>query len=203
MLKENKIGVFTYKNDSYNFEFKTSLSTQDKLVFVKTVVDTIVNSDSFDIIIRDTIFDFAIIEVFTNVDTSFIHMKDEDGNDISPIILIEHFLEESNVVDVVKANIEDGLIDELNRAIDLNIQYLTGISLNPLSDALTKLLSTLNKKVDSIDLNSVMSMAKKFSDMTEDFTIDNVVNAYMNSDIHQKNLKEIAEAKKEIVAEAE
>lgn len=201
MLKENKIGTFTYKNDSYDFEFKTSLSAYDKLVFVKTVVDAIVNSDSLDIVIRDMIFDFVIIDMFTNVDTSFIDMKDEDGNNINPIILIEHFLEESNVVEIVKANIEEDLIDELNRAIDLNIQYLAGVSMNPISDALTKLLSTLNKKVDGIDLESMMSMAQKFSEMTEGFTVDNVVNAYMNSDIHQKNLKEIAEAKEQIVTE--
>ncbi len=197
MLKENKIDTFTYKNDSYDFEFKTSLSAYDKLVFVKTVVDTIVNSDSLDVVIRDMIFDFAIIDVFTNVDTSFINMKDEDGNDISPIILIEHFLEESNVVEIVKSNVEEGLIDELNRAIDLNVQYLTGVYMNPLSDAFAKLLSTLNKKVDGVDLESMMSMAQKFSDMTEDFTMDNLVNAYMNSDVHQKNLKEIAEAKEQ------
>ena len=30
-----------------------------------------------------------------------------------------------------------------------------------------------------------------------DFTVDNVVNAYINSDIHKKNLEEIAESKVE------
>ena len=31
--------------------------------------------------------------------------------------------------------------------------------------------------------------------MTEDFTIDNLVKAYMDSDVYQKNLAEIAEEK--------
>lgn len=196
MLKEKKNGVFTYKNESYDFDFKTSLSAYDKLAFVKTVVDTIVDDKGYNVVIRDLIFDFAIVEVFTNVDTSFINMKDEDGEDISQIILIEHFLEESDVVDVVKANMEDGLLDELTRAIDLNVQYLTGICPNSINDALVDLLSTLKDKVNDVELNDMMDMAQKFANMSEDFTMENLVNAYMNSDIHKENEEEIKSAKK-------
>lgn len=196
MMKEMKKGVFTYKDESYNFNFKTSLSAYDKLVFVKTVVDNIVSDNSYDVVIKDLIFDFAIIEVFTNIDTSFINTKDENEDDIDSIILIEHFLEESNAVDVVKANMDVGLLDELYRAIDLNIQYLTGINPNPLNEAIASLVSTLEKKINEVDLDSMMGMAQKLVGMTEDFTLENAVNAYMNSDIHKKNLAEIAESKK-------
>lgn len=191
-----KTGVFEYNNESYEFNFKTSLSAYDKLIFVKTVVGSLVDGNGYDSIIRDLIFDFAIVEIFTNVDTSFINMKDDDGNDIGSIILIEHFLEESNVVDVVKANMEDGLLEELNRAVDLDIQYLTGIHLNPLGEAIASLVSTLEKKVDGVDLDGMMAMAQKFASMTEDFTLENAVNAYMKSDIHKQNMAEIEEAKK-------
>ena len=197
MMKEMKNGVFTYNDESYNFDFKTHLSAYDKQMFVKTVVSNLVSDDGYDAVIRDLIFDFVIIDVFTNIDTSFIEMKDDDGNDISPIILIEHFLEETNVVDIVKANMEVGLLDELNHAIDLNIQYLTGIHPNPLNEAIASLVSTLEKKVNEVDLDSMMSMAQKFAGMTKDFTLDNIVNAYINSDVHQKNLEEIKEAKEE------
>ena len=194
-MKEMKIGVFTYNDESYSFDFKTSLSAYDKMVFVKTVVDNIVGDNSCDVIVKDLIFDFAIIEVFTNIDTSFIDIKDEDGNAINPIIPIEHFLEETNVVDIVKENMETGLLYELNHAVDLNIQYLTGINLNPLSESIARLVSTIEKKVNEVDLDSMMEMAQKFAGMTEDLTMENVVNAYMNSDVHKKNLAEIAEAK--------
>lgn len=195
MMKEMKTGVFEYNNESYEFNFKTSLSAYDKLIFVKTVVGSLVDGNGYDSIIRDLIFDFAIVEIFTNVDTSFINMKDDDGNDIGSIILIEHFLEESNVVDVVKANMEDGLLEELNRAVDLDIQYLTGVHMNPLSEALTSLVSTLEEKVDKVDLDSMMAMAQKFASMTEDFTLENAVNAYMNSDAHNQNVEEIKKTK--------
>ena len=201
MMKEMKNGVFTYNNESYNFEFKTSLSAYDKQVFVKTVVGNLVDDAGYDVVIKDLIFDFVIIEVFTNIDTSFINMEDDEGNDINPIILIEHFLEETNVVDIVKENMETGLLDELNRAVDLNIQYLTGIHSNPINEAITSLISTIEKKIGEVDLDSMMSMAQKFAGMSEDFTLDNIVNAYMNSDIHKSNLAEIKEAKEEIKTE--
>lgn len=192
---ENRNGVFTYKDESYEFNFKTSISAYEKMIFVKTVVSNLIDGNGYDSIIRDLIFDFAIVELFTNVDTSFINMKDDDGNDIHPIIVIEHFLEESNVVDIVKANMVSGLIDELNRAVDLDIQYLTGIHPNPLNEALADLLSTIENKVGEVDLDSMMDMARKFSSMTGDFTVDNIVNAYMNSDVHKNNLAEIEESK--------
>jgi hypothetical protein len=92
---------------------------------------------------------------------------------------------------------EVGLLDELRNAVDLNIQYLTGIHPNPLNEAIASLLSTLEKKVNEVDLDSMMAMAQKFASMTEDFTVKNVVNEYMNSDMHKQNLAEIAEAKAE------
>ena len=198
MMKEMKNGIFTYNNESYEFRFKTSLSAYDKQVFVKTVINNLIDDDYYDVVIKDLIFDFAIIELFTNVDTSFIdNQKDDDGNKINPITVIEHFLEESDVLKIVKANMEDGLLENLNRAVDLNIQYLTGINMNPINDAIASLVSTLEKKVDGIDLDSMMEMAQKFTNMTENLTTENVVNEYINSSFHQNKLKEIEEAKEE------
>lgn len=190
------MGTFTYNDESYNFDFKTSLSAYEKQIFVKTVVDNLIDETGYDVVIKDLIFDFSIIEVFTNIDTSFINEKDSEGNDIPPIIIIEHFLEKTNVVDIVKKNMEVGLLDALNRAVELNIQYVTGVYYNPVNDAFAKLLSKLEKKVDDVDLDAMMNMAQKFAGMTEDFTVDNVVNAYMNSDVHKENLEEVKKAKK-------
>jgi hypothetical protein len=195
-MKEMKNGVFTYNNEDYNFDFVTSLSAYEKQMFVKTVINNLIDEEGYDVVLRDLIFDFVIIEMFTNIDTSFINVKDEDGNDISQIITIEHFLNESNVVDVVKANISDELLDELNHAIDLNVQYLTGIHTNPLGEAVANLVSTLEKKINEVDLEGMMGMAQKFAGMTEGFNLENLVNAYMNSDVHKENLAEIEESKK-------
>ena len=190
-----KSGNFIYNNKSYDFNFKTSLSAYDKQVFVKTVVKNLIDDDGYDVVIKDLIFDFTIIEVFTNIDTSFINMEDDDGNTVPPIVLVEHFLTETNIADIVKANMENGLLDELNKAVDFNVQYLTGIHFNPLNEAIANFVATIEKKVNEVDLESMMKMAQKFANMTEDFTVENVVKEYMNGDMHKKNLEEIAKAK--------
>ena len=102
---------------------------------------------------------------------------------------------ETNIVEIVKANASPLLLDELNGAVDKSIQYLTGIRPSPINDALANLISTLEKKVAEIDLEDMMGMVQKFVGMTDDFNIENIVNAYMNSDVHKKNLAEIIEFK--------
>ena len=192
-------GVFTYNDESYNFDFNTSLSAHDKSLFVNTVVGNLVDDRSYDVINRDLIFDFVIIAMFTNIDTSFINMKDDDGEIIDPIILVEHFLKETNVVDVVKVNMEPNLLDELNRAVDLNIQYLTGIHINSFNDALAKLVNTLEKKINEIDLGGASKLVDIISNMDGDFNLENIseniVKAYINSDVAKKNAAEVKEIK--------
>ena len=89
------------------------------------------------------------------------------------------------------------MLDELNKAVDLAIEYHTGIHPNHLNDALASLLSTLEKKINEVDLNSMMGMAQKLNGMGEEFNLENLVKAYINSDVHMNNLKEIAESKGE------
>lgn len=198
------MGTYIRGDELIDFNFGTDLSAYDKVAFVRTVVDTLVNDAAYDSIIRDMIFDFVIVKFFTDIDTAFTKKMDDDGNSISPIILIEQFLEETNVVDIVKANMEVGLLDELNRSVDRSIEYRTGIHPSPLNEALASLVNTLEKKMNGFDMNSMMGMAQKFVGMTDKLTPDSVVNAYINSDIHKKNLEEIAESKadEDEVAEA-
>lgn len=196
MMKEMKTGTYIKGEETYNFNFNTSLSAYEKLIFVNSVVDTLVDDDRYDSIIRDMIFDFTIVRVFTNIDTSFISIKDEDGNIINPIIPIEEFLEETNVVDIVKANMDDGLLEELNHAVDLSIEHRTGIHPNYLNEALASLVNTLEKKVKDFDLDSVMGFVSKFADMQEELTMENLVKAYTSTDMHKNNLAEIESAKK-------
>lgn len=186
---DTKMGVYSYGDKSYNFEFTTTLSANKKISFINSIVDTVV-SNNYYTVIRDMLFDFAILRTFTDIDTTFVKNSD------SMIDTIEEFLNETNIVDIVKANMEVGLLEELNNAVDKAIEYRTGIHPSPLNDALASLLSTLEKKVEEIDLGSAMSMAQKFAGMTGELTPESLVNAYINSNVHQSNLAEIEEAKK-------
>ena len=194
-MKNTKMGTYIHNDEMYNFNFATSLTADNKIAFVRTIVDTLVDDNYYDSIIRDVIFDFSIIMFFTDIDTSFTNAVDEDSKEIPAIVIMEQFLEETNVVDIVEANMETGLLDELKKAVDKSIEYRTGIHLSPLSDAIANLVNTLEKKINEIDLNSAMDMAQKFANMTGELNIDSIVNAYMNSDVHKKNLAEIEEAK--------
>lgn len=196
-MKNIKTGTYIRNDETYNFNFATDLSAHEKTVFVRTVVDTLVNEDSYDSIIKDMIFDFVIVMRFTDIDTSFTKAVDDDGEEISALIPIEQFLKETNVVDIVKVNMKIGLLEELERAIDKSIEYRTGIHPSPVADSLASLINTLEKKINEIDLGNAMEMVQKFVGMTGELTPESLVNAYMNSDLHQKNLDEIAESKKE------
>lgn len=189
-MKNIMNGTYIKGDEDFNFNFYTDLSVANKLKFVNSVVDIVIDEDNYNSIIRDLIFDYFIIDIFTDIDTS----KVEEINFLNNA---EQLLEETNIVDIVKANMEIGLLDELNKAVDLNIEYRTGIHPNPINDALSNLLNTLDKKIKEVDLDSMMDMAKLFTGMTEDFTTENIVNAYIASDVHKNNVIEIEEAKKQ------
>lgn len=193
MMNNTKMGVYTYTtengDETYDFNFRTDLSVAEKLRFVNSVVDLVVDETRYNSVIRDLIFDFYIVDIMTNVDTKELKDSFNFLNDV------EDFLLSTNIIEIVKANAFPTLFNELNDAVNKSIQYRTGVHPSPLSDSLSSLISTLEKKVNEVDLDSMMGMAQKFAGMTEDFTLENVMSYYMNSDIHKKNLEEIAEAK--------
>lgn len=192
-MKEVKTGTYTRitenGDETYNFNFYTDLSAANKTKFVNSVIDILVDDNHYNSVIRNLIFDFYIIDIFTDIDTTELVTSASFLNDV------EKFLEETNVVEIVKANVSPSLFDELNEAVNKSIQYLTGIYTNPLNEALASLFSTLERKVNEIDLSDMISMAQKFANMTDDFTLENAMNVYMNSDTHKKNLADIMEAK--------
>lgn len=201
-MKNIKTGAYIRGEKIVDFNFGTDLSIADKQRFVNSVVGLVVNDETkkYNSILRDLIFDFYIVDILTDVDTSELKESSFFVNDV------EQFLEETNIVDIVKSNASPLLFDELNNAVDKSIEYITGIHTNPLGEALASLVNTLEKKINEFDMGSMMDMAQKFVGMTGDFTVDNVVNAYMNSDLHKKNLEEIAESKvekSEVVSEIE
>ena len=192
-MKEVKTGTYTRitenGDETYNFNFYTDLSAANKTKFVNSVIDILVDDNHYNSVIRNLLFDFYIIDIFTDIDTTELVTSASFLNDV------EKFLEETNVVEIVKANVSPSLFDELNEAVNKSIQYLTGIYTNPLNEALASLFSTLERKVNEIDLSDMIGMAQKFANMTDDFTLENAMNVYMNSDTHKKNLADIMEAK--------
>ena len=196
-MKNIKMGTYIYNDEFYNFNFGTDLSIADKQKFVNAVVELVVDDleRKYNYILRDLIFDFYTIKFFTDVDTKKFEKSSSFVDDV------EQFLEETNIIDIVRANASIGLFDELNTAIDKSIEYITGIHPSPIADSLASLFSTLEKKINEFDMGSMMDMAQKFASMTGELNVDNIVKAYMESDIHKENLEEIAKVKAERVAD--
>ena len=111
MIRNVRTGVYTYNGEEVSFNFYTSISAYDEVRFVNTVTNTLVD-DSYISVIRNLIFDFEIIDIFTDIDIS----------NIKDINAIEQFLEETNIVEIVKANVDSDVVEELNRAVDENIE---------------------------------------------------------------------------------
>lgn len=179
-----KTGTYNRNGNDYTFNFWTDISSADKISFIKNIIFNILDDNYYYPMIRDAVFDFEIIRMFTDVDTSEINeSSDVIGN-------IEEFLNETNVVEIVKSNAAEGLIDELNKAVDDNIEYRTGIHKNVIAESLSQLIKTVERKVSEIDTESMINVAQMLSDISGELTAENFVNAYTKSDIFTKNLEE-------------
>lgn len=189
---EIKTGTYNRNGESIPFEFSTSLSASNKLNFVNSVVKVVVDDDDYNYVIENMIFDFYIVNYFTNIDVSEIT---ESPNNID---MIEDFLNETDIVNIIKMNAVHGIINELEKAVSLNIEYKTGIHVNPISSSLSSLLDTIEQKVDGIDLEEMMGIAESIAGISDELTADKLLDAYAKTDIFKKNW-ENAESDKEVV----
>lgn len=168
-------GTYFKGEESFQFNFYTAIPSSIKLEYVNSVVETLVDEYNYNSIIRDLVSNFFIISIFTDVDVVDISTSENFLDDA------EQFLEETNIVEIVMANMEEGLLDELNNAINLSIAYRTGIHVNPVGEAVANLINTIEKKIGEIDLDDAMDMIQKFTNMTEELTPEGLVNAYINA----------------------
>lgn len=189
-MKDIKTGVYTYNGEEKQFSFKTSLSVYDKARFVNIYESLILGDGTYYSIFEDLFFDFAIIDVFTDVNV-FEDNKYSLG-------VIESLIEETEIVDIVKANVDYSIIVELKEAVDKNIEYKTGIHRNPLApviESLSNLLDTVEDKLSAIDVDGVMEFANIFSNMTGELTPEKMLDAYAKSDVFKNKYAEILKEK--------
>lgn len=179
-----KAGVYNRNGEDFKFNFKTSLTATEKVSFVNSITETLVG-DNYNYVLKDIIFDFCIIDTFcVDFDTSDIFKSK------SKIESIENLLDETNIVDIIKANVDDGIISELSNAVDLNIEYRTGIHSNPIepiAKSLSKVLDKLERKLDDIDFGTLMGLADDLSSVSGELTMSKMLEAYANSDMYKNN----------------
>lgn len=183
ITKNVKTGAYTYKNESVPFNFYTELRAVDKIKFINAVCDTLIDTNYYSVI-RDLVFDFQIVNVFTDV------VVPELQDSPSPISIIEEFLDDTNIVEIVKANVDKKLIAELEKAVDENIEYRTGIHKNTLEDALTSLLHTVEQKINDVDTEGMMEMAMKLNSISDELTPERILQAYSETDMFKNRIYE-------------
>ena len=175
--------IDTKTNKETLFTFKTNISVKDKIQFVSDVTALMIGENYFSFL-KDLIFDFEIINIFTDIDVSeILNATDAIGE-------IENIVTNTKIVEIVKSNVDNAILDELKIAVNSNIEYKTGVHNNIIEDSIVQLLSSIKSKIDSIDTETVLQMAETLSTLGNNVTSEGIVNAYANSPAFLESLKE-------------
>ena len=182
-----------------DFKYRTELTLQQKVSFANFVLGVIFDDDYCFSIIKNEVFDIALIYMFTDV-----FKYDEDFT--FSLNNIEEMLNTTNVIDILKKEIDNDLIKDLNEVIDINIAYKTGVNVNSISTSFSSLLKTIENKVSDFDVDEFSNTLKKFGDITNGMSPDKIMELYTKTDAYKKNYKgtlstknkQIRELKKEI-----
>lgn len=177
-----KTGVFEYEGENYTFNYYTDLDISKKVSFVNGVVDTLVTENHYQSILRSIIFGFRLIDVFSDA----LSLINEEEKSFS-LVEIEDIVMNTKIVDIILANVKEGLIDELNEAVDRDIEYKTGIHKNVFGEAVASLLGALEQRVKDVDIDSLMGFANVVKNISaEDMTPEKLWDAYADSKAFKK-----------------
>ena len=182
-----------------DFKYRTELTLQQKVSFVNFVLGVIFDDDYCFSIIKNEVFDIALIYMFTDV------LQYEEDFTFS-LNNIEEMLNTTNVLEILKNEIDKDIIKDLNEVIDINIAYKTGVNVNSISTSFSSLLKTIENKVSDFDVDEFSNTLKKFGDITNGMSPDKIIELYTKTDAYKKNYKgtlstknkQIRELKKEI-----
>lgn len=190
-LDEN--GKEIEETKTFNFYKKVRMSV--KIEFVSNVVSNIVTDTTYVPMLRDLIFDIMLVQYFTDVNVDKI-LKSENAFDN-----IEGYLNSTNIVEIIKKNMDVELLKELNDSVDFDIEYKTGVHNNDISRSICSLLKTLEYQIKDIDTQGMMALAEKLSNVTDGLTTDKIVEAYSKTEMFKGHQAEIVDAKDKEIRE--
>ena len=189
-MNEMKSGICKYNEEEISFEFNSTPSYAIKSLFVNSVVDSIVD-EHYNYILKDLIFDYMLINIFTNIDVSDI---EESDNAIETIFMIENIVENTNIVDIIKENLGQEIIDELSVAVKNGIEYKTGIHISDVELEISGLLKKFSGKTgkfgDDMNTEEMKKFVEMFVNSKDDFTPEKILEAYANTDMFKNRYEE-------------
>lgn len=190
--------VYTNKIDGTEHEFNCypDIPMSRKIAFVANVTKFLTSGGMYNGIAKKMFFDFEIINAFTDINTDIEGQEDAIG-------FIEDMVYNTDIVEKVKTNIASSVLMGLETAVNENIEYLTGIHINPIENAIAnlissdwmtgmilKILTNANEKLNRLDMDALSGFMNKIKDMPLDFTPDKVIEAYMNTDMFKASQAE-------------
>lgn len=193
------VNPFDGKEKEYSYW--TDISAVNKAALVQTVVSLVANDGFYDGLLRDIFFKQAIIVAFTDIQMGVPNEQSaQDMIDTSSVEKAEKFVEESGVAEEVMSHMKPSTLASIVRSIDENIEYKTGIRQHGLEKALTELVESLTEKINAMDISSLNDVLGKVASMQGNFTPDNVLNAYMGTDMFKDNAEKRVEISKKNAA---
>lgn len=188
MITITDTATYIDNGETVEFNYYLDVPMSRKLAFVDSVVDTVVGDNYYYPMLKDMIFDFRLIQLFSDIDTGVVNYGDAEEDVIDQIA---DFIERTNAADVLKVNINFDVIQMLYDTVDKMIEYRTGIHPSPIADGIANLLDTVEKKFVNIDVDAMTGMAKVFGKLQGDITPDKMLEAYAKSDIFKKQHDEV------------
>lgn len=186
---ERKTGVYKRviegEEKDFDFEFQTDISMESKLTFVNLVVGNLVKEDTktYFSAMLDLIFNYVLVQRFTNIDINTIVGEDDKDS----INKIEEFFDNSNVIEILKANIESDVIDSLYKSVLDNIEYKTGVRQNNVLGTINSILKVIEDKTKELDISKLMESAEKLNAIKDGLTPEKILEAYANTSMFTEN----------------
>lgn len=190
MVTTTETAMYVDNGNAVEFNYYLDIPMSRKLAFVDSVVDPVVGDDYYYPMLKDVMFDFRMVQFFTDIDAGVV-----DGDDA--IDQIVDFLERTNAADIVKVGVNFDVVQELYDSVDKAIEYKTGIHPSPIADGIASLLDTIEQKFAGIDMDAMTGMAKVFGNMQGNITPDKMLEAYAKSDVFKKMHEDVVKKQDE------
>lgn len=194
LMNYNMTGQFTYKDETYDVKYTDTLTTFEKLQFINNTVSWVVGEDYRPILKR-----FAYrynLCLLSNVDFNQFVSADENGNNIAELI---EFIDSTDLPDMIEAELDTAVVNELKENIDLDIEYRTGIHRDSISSAVSDLINKFSKKMDEVLTPDALDALTKIASMTDPEPKE-MVNAFIDNNEHHEQIEALiqnqAQAKK-------
>lgn len=186
-------GTYIYNGKMVEYNYATTASYLEQATFVSNATNAVIVDGDYIPLLKDVIFNLKLVQMFTDIDMSQFN-DDEYNLDLDKFT---EFDEITGVSELVKIGIDDNTLLNLINSVDDNIAYKTGIHKDDISTAITDLIKTVSKRLDTfgdgLDSDMVVDFIDKFN--KSGINGEKIVDTYLNSDKYKKNVANIVDSK--------